>query len=194
VGPGISQNKSTIDLMIKIIDFLRKNPSSPPVVIDADGLNILSQIKKWPIKLSKKFILTPHVGEMAGLMNISTKKVNNNRLSISKELAKKTNSIILLKGSGTILTNGKEILISNKSVPALATAGTGDILSGLIGGFIAQGIPPMNAASTAIYFHAESGILAQKDIGEISSKASDLFRYLPLAINQITENNNKKIL
>tara|TARA_B100001029_G_scaffold176403_1_gene179283 strand:- start:679 stop:2253 length:1575 start_codon:yes stop_codon:yes gene_type:complete len=194
LGPGITQNKSTIDLVTKIIDFLRKNPSSPPVVIDADGLNILSQIKKWPIKLSKKFILTPHVGEMAGLMNISTKKVNNNRLSISKELAKKTNSIILLKGSGTILTNGKEILISNKSVPALATAGTGDILSGLIGGFIAQGIPPMNAASTAIYFHAESGILAQKDIGEISSKASDLFRYLPLAINQITENNNKKIL
>jgi len=187
LGPGIAQNGSTVKLIIKIIDFLKNEPSTPPVVIDADGLNILSQIKKWPIKLSSNFILTPHTAEMARLMNKTTKFVNSNRLAISTELSKKTNAIVLLKGPGTILVNQNETLVSNKSVPSLATAGTGDILSGLIGGFLAQGMPPIHAASTAISIHAESGLLAQNEIGAISTKASDILNYLPGVINQITK-------
>lgn len=191
LGPGIGQNGSTVKLIIKIIDYIKNEPSTPPVVIDADGLNILSQIKKWPIKLSNNFILTPHAAEMARLMNKTTKFVNSNRLAISKELSKKTDSIVLLKGPGTILANQNEILISNKSVPSLATAGTGDILSGLIGGFLAQSMPPIQAASTAISIHAESGLLAQNEIGTISTKASDILNYLPGIINQMTKKSQK---
>ena len=185
LGPGIAQNASTVKLIIKIIDFLKNEPSIPPIVIDADGLNILSQIKKWPVKLSSNFILTPHTGEMAKLMNKTTKFVNSNRLAISTELSKKTGAIVLLKGPGTILASQNEILVSNKSVPSLATAGTGDILSGLIGGFLAQGISPIHAASIAISMHAKSGLLAQNKIGSISTKASDILNYLPGVINQI---------
>ena len=89
------------------------------------------------------------------------------------------------------MVSDRVLLISNKSVPSLATAGTGDILSGLIGGFLAQSMPPIQAASTAISIHAESGLLAQNEIGTISTKASDILNYLPDIINQITKKNQK---
>jgi len=129
---------------------------------------------------------------MAKLMNTNNRSVSKNRIKFTNKLAEKTKAVVVLKGSGTIVANANDMFVSNKAVPALATAGTGDILSGLIGGLLAQGIEPINAACSSVYLHTQAGILVQEEIGAISSKASDLFHFLPKLINEISNKNHNK--
>ena len=150
----------------------------------ADGLNILAKMENWPFKLSKNVILTPHPGEMARLLKKSITEIQSNRIKYASILAKKTEATVILKGPGTIIVSENNIMISDVSVPALATPGTGDILSGLIGGFLSQKLLPIDAACFGVYAHALAGQEVEKNIGNISSKASDLFKYLPKTIKE----------
>ncbi|MDG1990656.1 MAG: NAD(P)H-hydrate dehydratase [Dehalococcoidia bacterium] len=187
IGPGLSQSKKTVNFISNIITYLKKLDNSPPIVIDADGLNILSKMTKWPFTLSNKFILTPHPGEMSRIMQIPTKKVQGNRVNCAIQLSKQSEATIVLKGPGTIIASSNILKISNYSLPALASPGTGDILTGLIGGLLTQGLDPIEAVSLAVHFHALAGKELEKDIGSISAKASDLFIYLPKIIKQSTK-------
>jgi hydroxyethylthiazole kinase-like uncharacterized protein yjeF len=191
IGPGISQNKRTVLLINKIIEFLKKNKHSIPLILDADGLNILAKMENWPFKLSKNVILTPHPGEMARLLKKSITEIQSNRIKYASILAKKTEATVILKGPGTIIVSENNIMISDVYVPALATPGTGDILSGLIGGFLSQKLLPIDAACFGVYAHALAGQEVEKNIGNISSKASDLFKYLPKTIKEIVYAKDK---
>ncbi len=187
IGPGLSQSKKTVVFITKVITYLQNLKKSPPIVIDADGLNILSKMKKWPFVLSNKIILTPHPGEMARIMQTTTQKIQKNRVDYAIQLNEQSKATIVLKGPGTIIASENTLKISNYSLPALASPGTGDILTGLIGGLLTQGLEPIEATSLAVHFHALAGKELENNIGPISAKASDLFIYLPKIITQLTK-------
>ena len=140
--------------------------SLPPLVIDADGLNLLAGFDEWWTLLPEGTIITPHPGEMSKLANLETKEIQNNRWKVASAKAKEWSVVLVLKGAHTLIAapSGQLIALPFKT-DALATAGTGDILAGLIVGFLAQGMNPFDAAVTGGYIHGLAGELASKTFG-----------------------------
>ncbi|MFA5793663.1 MAG: NAD(P)H-hydrate dehydratase [Candidatus Brocadiia bacterium] len=185
VGPGISRNNETIKLVQDFLLACRK-----PVVIDADGLNAISDAEYIPrmVKsIANSIILTPHAGEMARLINKSGAYVQHNRQKVSVETAKKHRIIIALKGYQTIVTDGKRIYINDTGNPGMATAGSGDVLTGIIAGLLGQKLPDFQATQLAVYLHGKAGDLAAKDLGQHSLIASDLLKYLTRAMRTLSK-------
>lgn len=189
IGPGLSQNKQTQGLVRKVILKIDK-----PMVIDADGLNALvghldilhRKNAKIPQR-RKTLILTPHPGEMARLLSKKVSFVQKNRIKIAKEFAKKYNVILVLKGHKTVIANPKGVMYTNTTGnPGMATAGVGDILTGMISSFIGQRLEPFLATKLAVYIHGLAGDLAAKEKGQISLIATDLLKKLPEAIRTVT--------
>lgn len=177
VGPGLSQNKSTQRLIRRLIKL--KNPA---MVIDADGLNALvGHLDKF---LGIK-ILTPHPGEMARLLNTASSVIQKQRKDIAKNFAKKYNCIVVLKGRKTVVADktGK-IYINKTGNPGMATAGAGDVLTGIIAGFLAQGITPFEAAKYGVYLHGLAGDLAARTKTQLGMIASDIIEKIAEAIKQ----------
>jgi hydroxyethylthiazole kinase-like uncharacterized protein yjeF len=177
LGPGLSTNLHTKEFVKKTIRFLER--TALPVVIDADGLNALAPLKHT---LSLRHsVLTPHPGEAARLLGRTTKAIEADRYDAALTLAKKTGGIIVLKGASTIIASATGGLVHEHASPYLATAGSGDVLSGIIGSLLAQGLTPFQAAATGVYIHAQAGIAAVKKIaGPII--ASDIISQLPRVI------------
>jgi hydroxyethylthiazole kinase-like uncharacterized protein yjeF len=150
--------------------------SLPPMVIDADGLKLLKRVPDWPEKLPEIAVLTPHPGEMAVLTGLSIKEIQANRIDITEHYAAKWGHVVMLKGANTVVAepNGRTVVIPVAS-PALARAGTGDVLAGIIVGLRAQGLEAFEAAVSGGWIHAQSGLRAAYSKGSTASVlASDL--------------------
>lgn len=180
VGPGLSLNAGTREFVRSLLDGMGGIEDAPPLVLDADALNVLAENDGWHERLSVTRVLTPHPGEMARLTGSTTTEVQADRLQHATDYARQTSSVVVLKGACTIVAapDGRA-RISPAANPMLATAGTGDVLAGLIAGLIAQGVEPYDAASAAVYMHAECGRLVAEAYGMAAGLAQDLLRVLP---------------
>lgn len=159
--------------------------STATFVLDADGLNLLAQEEGWSEQLAPgSAVLTPHPGEMARLLGLEGPgEVNADRLGTAQRAAGQWKQVVVLKGANTVVADPDgRVAIGPSGNPALATAGTGDVLAGLIGGFIAQGLEPFDAARLGVYLHAAAGMLVRNDIGEAGAVAGDLLDRIPRAI------------
>jgi ADP-dependent NAD(P)H-hydrate dehydratase / NAD(P)H-hydrate epimerase len=182
IGPGLSLNSETQQLILKILLEYRGK-----ILIDADGLNALAVhgISKLH-SLRAQFILTPHVGEFSRLSNMSSKNIEEHRINAAREMAKRIGVVIVLKGVPTVVAskNGSAILNSTGN-PGMATAGTGDVLSGIIAGLWAQGMSDAEAAWAGVYLHGLSGDIVAKKIGERCLVANDIIEYLSAALQSV---------
>ncbi len=177
VGPGLTQNKSTQVLTRKVISKIDK-----PMVIDADGLNALAGHLDL---LGFARILTPHPGEMARLLGVSIKKVQDNRIYITRKFAKDYKVTLVLKGHDTIVADFSGNLYINKTGnPGMATAGSGDVLTGMIAAFLAQGLKAFDASKCAVYLHGLAGDLAAKEKTQLGMIASDIIDKIPEAVKK----------
>jgi NAD(P)H-hydrate epimerase len=154
------------------------------LIIDADALNLLSQIEAWWTLLPERTIITPHPGEMSRLAKIETKTLLANRPQIVREKAAAWNVVLVLKGAHTLVAepDGRLAVLPFKT-DALSTAGTGDVLAGMITGFLAQGLKPFEAAIVGAYLHGLAGEQAAARQGNTRSViAGDVLNAIPAAI------------
>lgn len=168
-----------------VLEFVLSNFHGK-VIIDADGLNIISQNKQLlDIERKCEIILTPHPKEMARLCDMSIDKVQTSRQETAITLAKKYNVSVLLKGESTIITDGNDIYLNPTGNQGMATAGAGDVLSGVISGLSAQGVNVLQSGVSAAYIHGLAGDLGAFDKTCYSLTACDIIEYLPSAFKEI---------
>ena len=182
LGPGLSTNRSTQALIRTLILSIDK-----PMIVDADGLNALvgylDDFRLQTQRLKSVRILTPHPGEMARLLDVTPDFIQGRREKIAKQFSKKYNAIVVLKGYKTIVAGPKgEVYINKTGNPGMATAGSGDVLTGIITSFISQGLKAFEAAKFAVYIHGLAGDLAAKEKGQLGLIASDMIEKIPQAI------------
>ncbi len=176
-GCGLSTSLKAVNLLKKTLKYARNLPA----VIDADGLNIIAKVS---IKLPEKKVFTPHPKEASRLLHCSLEYVLDNMELSAKNISEKYNCITVLKSHGTIVTSpdGK-IYYNTTGSNALAKAGSGDVLSGIIAGLIAQKMNLFDAACLGVYLHGLAGDLAKNNLTEYGVLASDTVRYIPDAFN-----------
>lgn len=180
IGPGLGRNKSTYALVRKVI-----SNSNVPAVIDADALNALNNHLAILKRHKQKLILTPHQNEFSGLFKIKPSMIQKNRKSVAKKFARYYNSLIILKGQHSIVTDGnKKCYVNKTGNPGMATAGSGDVLSGIVGAFLAQGLDAFCAAKYATYIHGLAGDIAACDKTQIGLIASDIINRIPDALKK----------
>lgn len=183
-GCGIGLHARTKQFIMGIISGL---PGKPPLlVLDADALNILSEIPDWWTKLPEGTILTPHAGEMSRLTGNTIKEVQANRLDVCRRAAMDWGKVVVLKGAFTVIADAKgRARISTAANAGLASAGTGDVLAGAIAGLAGQDIPLFDAATLGVYLHATAGEMAREEFGDAGMLASDLLPLLPRVIKRL---------
>jgi NAD(P)H-hydrate epimerase len=156
--------------------------------VDADGLNALALLEdeEWWLRLPANSVLTPHPGEMARLMGGDASAVQADRVGVAGEMAAKWGHVVVLKGAYTVIASpdGRRALLPF-STPALATAGSGDVLAGAIVGLLAQGLEPFGAALVGGYLHGLAGKWVGEEVGSAGAVASDLLTRLPRALNGV---------
>jgi NAD(P)H-hydrate epimerase len=179
LGPGLGRTDGARAFAREMFERI-----DVPLVIDADGLNALAGVfpedlpqRRWPT------ILTPHAGELGRLLDVESAEVERQRLHHARAAAHTSRAIVVLKGDDTLVTspNGR-VAISRGGAPALATAGTGDVLSGLTGAMLAKRLPPAHAACAAVFAHVRAGRLAAAPHGPDGVIASDVIAQLPAAL------------
>ena len=176
VGPGLGLG----DGVKAFMDGLLAN-DLPPLVVDADGLKLLAGIQNWWAKLPAKTILTPHPGEMSNITGLSIMQIQEDRVGCAERFAKLWGHIVVLKGAFTVVADpeGKTAILP-VATPALARAGTGDVLAGMITGLLAQGMTPFEAAAAGVWLHAQAGLAAAEFRGSTAGVlAGDLIEILP---------------
>ncbi len=189
VGPGLGQSPYTREVILELLESLRAMPDEkrPQLVIDADGLNNLSALERWWEPLPRGTVITPHPGEMGRLchgLKVSGGEVD--RLELARSKAEEWQVTLVLKGACTIIAEpGGRTSINWQANPALATAGTGDVLAGMIAGFLAQQMQPFDAASAAVYLHTAASELVSVEVGDRGLLASDLLGQIPRAITRL---------
>lgn len=182
MGPGLSRNPETHELVRRIV-----RESDKPMLIDADGLNALAEdISALKRHRSKEVIITPHTGELSRLTGISSEEIELNRVEIARQTARQFKLTLVLKGAPTVTAseNGK-IFINSTGNPGMATAGTGDVLSGIIGGLWGQGMERTGAAYAGVFVHGRAGDRAKETFGEKSMLAMDIHQLLPETLMEI---------
>ena len=186
IGPGLGQSPSMREVILQILEQLRAMPDEqrPRLVIDADGLNNLSALERWWTLLPAHTVITPHPGEMGRLSNGQTVSGGNvDRLELARSKAMEWQVTLVLKGACTIIAEPDgRTRINWLANPALATAGTGDVLAGLVVGLLAQHVNSFDAASAAVYLHAAAAELVSAEIGHAGLLASDLLPKIPRAM------------
>jgi len=179
---GKSKTKGKVGLLhAEEVTGGKQSPTLPPLVIDADGLKLMSQLDEWPSRLPAQSILTPHPGEMTFLTGLDKEEIQANRVEIVETYAKKWGHVVVLKGAFTVVAEpGGQTGIIPVATPALARAGTGDVLAGLIAGFRAQGMDAYIAAICGAWIHAHAGLNAAKRVGSTAGVlAGDLITEIP---------------
>ncbi len=158
-----------------------EHQSLPPLVVDADGLKLLAQIPGWPKLLPAGSVLTPHPGEMAILTGLTKDEIQADRTGAAERFAQEWGHVVVLKGAFTVIAEpGGRTALVPVATPALARAGTGDVLAGIILGLRAQGVDGFQAAAAGAWLHAQAGLLAAEALGTSASVlAGDLIEYLP---------------
>ena len=179
-GCGIGVDEITIDFTKKFIEYLKT--TNIPTVIDADGLNCLA---KNPVELNNNFVITPHPAELARLLGKETDAIQAEREKSIVEAHDKLKAVVVLKGYNTLISDGEHIYKNRTGTSALSKAGTGDVLAGMIGGFLAQKISIRDAAILAVYLHGVSSQVYTDEFSEYSMLASDLLEYIPVAIKEV---------
>ncbi len=178
IGPGLGQAAESVKGLEEILNKFRK-----PVVIDADALNILSSNPQLQKLIPVGSILTPHPGEFARLVGSS--KNDFDRLEKLKEFANRIQSVVILKGAySAIATPGDKVFFNSTGNPGMATAGSGDVLTGFLTGLLAQGYQSKDAAILGVYLHGLAGDLAAREKGQNSLIASDIIDFLPAAFKK----------
>jgi len=187
IGPGLSQYLETKRLVLWLLQSLDR-----PIVLDADGITALADNPGVLHQVKKQIILTPHPGEMARLLGIpSTQEIQSKRLEVSKMFVKGRNNVTLvLKGYQTIVINEEKFYVNKTGNPGMATAGAGDVLTGMIAAFLGQNYTPFEAAQLGVYLHGLAGDLTAQEMGEISIIATDILDKLPKAILAYRENSD----
>lgn len=184
VGMGMGQKGDNE----KILEYVLKNYSIP-VIIDADGLNTLSRMDISIVKNSKcKVVLTPHLKELERLSGTPVEQIQKRAVECAMDYAKRSGATVLLKGPATIVTDGVDVYISTTGSPGMATAGSGDVLSGIICALCAGYEDTLCAVAVGAYINGYAGELAQEELGEISMLASDTAKSVGKAIKQLTQN------
>jgi len=184
MGCGLGQKPPTVEF-IKSLLF---SDTTPDLVLDADALNALAQVPQWWQKLTRDAVLTPHPGEMSRLTGLSVEEIQSNRLGIAREKAALWQKTIVLKGAYTVVaTPDGRARISPVANAGLASAGTGDVLAGIIAGLLAQGLSLFDAAVCGTYLHSQAGDVVRGELGNTGMIASDLLSVLPRAIKGLRE-------
>jgi NAD(P)H-hydrate epimerase len=176
IGPGITTHNQTKMLVKDLIRNLQI-----PIVIDADGLNSISDKPEILKEARSDIIITPHPGELSRLIKTSIPEIQKAREKFAKDTAKRFGVITVLKGYKTVVSDGKRVFINTTGNPGMASGGSGDVLTGMIAGLIGQGYPLFESACTGVYLHGLAGDLAAKKYGEISMIATDILEFLPEA-------------
>lgn len=174
IGPGMGNDPSLNKLIGEIIENF-----DGKIIIDADGLNAVSKDKS--ILRKEKIILTPHLKEFSRLTGLPIQEINENRVHLAKEFASVYKVVLVLKSEKTIVTDGKKLYVNELGNPGMATAGSGDVLTGVIAGLLPL-LDEFYAAKLGVYLHSLAGDLASYDLCEQSLIASDIIDYLPKAI------------
>jgi hydroxyethylthiazole kinase-like uncharacterized protein yjeF len=183
IGPGLGRDGSTWRLVLDLVQHV-----TCPLVLDADALNALSDAPRAKGKLGKNRVLTPHPGEMARLTGKTIDAIAADRPGAARKAAKEWGAVVVLKGARTLVAHPDGRCSEDPhEVPALATGGTGDVLSGIIGGLIAQGSDPYVAAVTGVYIHGAAGRRISQRLGDSGLLASDLLLEIPLVMNVLRQ-------
>ena len=177
LGPGLSRNPQTQKLIRRIISSIPK-----PMVIDAGALNALAGHLDILRLNSNLKILTPHSGEFSRLIGQSTAYIQKNRETLAKRFAYNYNIVLVLKGHHTIVASADKVYVNKTGNPGMATAGSGDVLTGIISALLGQGLNGFNAARTGVYLHGLAGDLAAKKKTQAGLIASDIIDHIPAAI------------
>jgi ADP-dependent NAD(P)H-hydrate dehydratase / NAD(P)H-hydrate epimerase len=182
IGPGLTTNPSTTELVRKVVAS-----SQVPLVLDADGLNAFAGRGALLSEHASDLVITPHAGEFGRLTGLSADEVAEDRVGHARKAAAEFRCPVLLKGSRTVVAEpGGRARVNPTGGPVLATAGTGDVLTGAIAALIARGVPPADAAVAAAYVHGVAGALAGGELGE-GTVASDVLGRLPRAVAAIAK-------
>lgn len=192
IGCGMSVSEDTKEILYELVE-----KCNIPMVIDADGINILAKNKEILKHKKAPVILTPHTVEMSRMMGISSSEVDGDRIRCALEFAKEYELTALIKGPNTITAfyDGR-IAVNSSGNPGMATAGSGDVLTGVIAAFIARGIKPFDAAAAGVYIHGKAGDLAAAKLSQYGLIASDIIDQLPLALKDYDYGlaDNKEIM
>jgi hydroxyethylthiazole kinase-like uncharacterized protein yjeF len=186
VGCGLGQGSDVARLLRQTL--LTSRYPGVPIVLDADALNVMSRIPEWWEGLKGEAVVTPHPGEMARLTGMTIEEINATRLSTTRKSAVQWSKSVVLKGAYTVVGSPHgQVCISPFANPGLASAGTGDVLAGVMAGLLAQGLSTFDAASCAVYLHGAAGEQVKMEMGDTGMLASDLLPRLPLVIKQLKE-------
>ncbi|HEY7534296.1 MAG TPA: NAD(P)H-hydrate dehydratase [Nitrospiraceae bacterium] len=184
IGPGLSTHPETVDLVRVMMKHVDR-----PTVIDADALNALAGQTSLLAQCKAPPVLTPHPGEMARLAGDTTPQiVNTDRIGIARRFSREWGVFLVLKGARTVIARPDGfVAVCPTGNPGMATAGTGDVLTGMITGLLAQGLPTWDAACAATYIHGYAGDLAAQELGLAGMVAGDLIAQIPHAIRQLQQ-------
>ncbi len=175
IGPGMGQGAG----VGRVVKALLTVPGRPKV-IDADGLNALAAADKWWRRAIGPIVLTPHPGEMQRLLDGAGLMVElSDRCECAGGFADLTGAVVVLKGAGTVVADESREFVNRTGNPGMATAGSGDVLTGLVAALVAQGMSPFDAAVLGVHAHGLAGDLAIEELGEASLIATDLIDFLP---------------
>ena len=188
IGPGLSQHPETVSFVHQLIRENREQGLDLRMVIDADGLNALAQVRETLSLLNSDAVLTPHPGEMARLTSTSVPVLEKDRISTAQQFASKYGVTLVFKGAPTVIsTPNGNLWVNSTGNPGMATGGMGDVLTGIIAGLMAQGIPSENAAALGVYLHGLAGDIVAEKLGRHGLIASDVLKAVPQAIFSLTE-------
>jgi len=179
IGPGIGTYKETQSLVLKLIKAL-----DLPIILDADGLTSLSAQPKTLLAAKRPLILTPHPGEMARLIQSTVREVQEDRIGVSKNFSQSHRIYLVLKGHRTLIATPKgEVFINPTGNPGMASGGTGDVLTGMIGGLICQGLDILQSLKISVYLHGWAGDEVARELGEKSLIATDIIKTFPALLH-----------
>lgn len=183
IGPGLGSHPATLRRARELIGSL-----AIPAVVDADGLNALADAARWWQRLRSRLVLTPHPGEFSRLRGTASPPSDDDaaRAEAVVAAAARWSQVVVLKGAHSVVADpGGQVLASGVATPALATAGSGDVLAGAIGAFLAAGSAPFEAAACGVAVHGAAGLLAADRIGPAGTMARDIAALLPETIRQL---------
>ena len=185
IGPGMGIGAETADMVKHVL-----SKYDGPVIIDADGLNAVAadqELQALTSETQAQVIMTPHVGEARRLLGGQADKGQQTREEMAEALTKKYHCVVVMKGAGTIVAlSGNDAYINTTGNPGMATAGSGDVLTGIIASFAGQGMAAGDAARAGVFVHGLAGDLAAAHFGEYGLTASDIADYVPFALKELT--------
>ena len=186
IGCGMGRSNEAIEFLEMAL--LSHPRPTQPLVVDADGLNNLSQVDEWWTRLKAPTILTPHPGEMSRLTGLTTTEVQARRIETAREWSSIWGKVVVLKGAFTVIAAPVgHCWIAPFANPILATGGTGDVLTGVIAGLLAQGMSPGNAAACGVYLHGAAAESLKETYGDRGAKATDIIDELPRVTKELIE-------